>query len=130
MMKWYQKLNIYFKTVFWTTIISLGISILLIPLFFFSLMEIPLGILLGAFIGILYYIAAGINEKNKYAQSAMTVDVILIVVRFILFAGALVGLALLYYVANIHIFNIFSFVGSYLLSLLVYLLVNRKEGKK
>ena len=130
MKNWYQKLNIYFKTVFWTAVISFGISVLLIPLFFFSLMEIPLGILFGAFIGILYYVAAGINQKNKYEESAMTIDVILIIVRFILFAGALVGLALLYYVADIHIFNIFSFVGSYLLSLLIYILVNRKEGKK
>ena len=130
MKNWYQKLNIYFKTVFWTAVISLGVSVLLIPLFFFSLMEIPLGILLGAFIGVLYYIGVGINQKNKYEESAMTIDVILIIVRFILFAGALVGLALLYYVAGIHIFNIFSFVGSYLLSLLIYILVNRKEGKK
>ena len=130
MKNWYQKLNIYFKTVFWTAVISFGISVLLIPLFFFSLMEIPLGILLGAFIGVLYYIGVGINQKNKYEESAMTIDVILIIVRFILFAGALVGLALLYYVADIHIFNIFSFVGSYLLSLLIYILVNRKEGKK
>lgn len=130
MMNQYQKLNVYFKTVIWTSIITLGICILLIPLFFFSLMEIPLGILLGGLIGILYYFAASLNQKNEYNQIALTIDVILIIARFVLFAGALVGLALLYYVANIHIFNIFSFVGSYLLSLLVYLVVSRKEGKK
>ena len=130
MMSQYQKLNVYFKTVLWTSIITLGICILLIPLFFFSLMEIPLGILLGGFIGILYYVAASFNQKDEYNRTALTIDVVLIIARFVLFAGALIGLALMYYKANMHIFNIFSFVGSYLLSLLIYMIISRKEGKK
>ena len=127
---WYEKLNIYFKTVFWTILISFGTTILLIPLFFFSLMEIPLGIVLGGIIGALYYLAAGFNQREEYRKSALTIDVILLISRFILFAGALVGVALLYYIANIHVFNIFAFVGAYLISLLIYLILGRKEGKK
>ncbi len=130
MMSQYQKLNVYFKTVLWTSIITIGVCILLIPLFFFSLMEIPLGILLGGFIGILYYFVASFNQKDEYNHTALTIDVVLIIARFVIFAGALIGLALMYYKANIHIFNIFSFVGSYLLSLLIYMIISRKEGKK
>ena len=130
MIKFYQKLNIYLKVVFWDLIISIGVAILLIPLFFFSLMEIPLGILLGMAIGCLYYFFAGMNQRESYEKTAMTIDVILLVVRFVLFMGVFVGISLMYYKGNMHIFNVYSYIGSYLFSLLIFLFLSRKEGKK
>ena len=130
MKQWYQKRNIHQKTGIWTIIISTTLLLLLIPLFFFNLMDIPLGILLGGYFASLFYFLIGANQKEKYTRKAVKIDIFIIILRFVLFAIALVGLALLYYLANIKIFNIFGFAGAYLLSLFIYLFLSRKEGKE
>ena len=123
----YRQLNTYFKTVFWSIVITLAISVSLIPLFFFNYMDIPLGILLGGLFGSLYYLLAGFNQKPSYDKKAMHLDVFYLILRFVLFAAATVGLALLYYLANIHIFNVYGFVGAYLISLLIFMILGGKE---
>ena len=130
MKEWYQKLNIYHKTGILSLICGIITLILLIPLFFFNLKDVPLGIILGASFGALFYFIIGFNQRNAYSKKAMTIDIIVIILRFVLFAGALIGLALLYYLAKVRIFNIFAFAGAYLMSLLVYLILSRKEGNK
>lgn len=130
MKAWYRQLNIYFKTVFWSVLITLGVTICLTPLFFFNLMDIPLGILLGGIFGALYYFIAGFNQREEYSRKAMVLDVIILILRFTIFAGAMFGLAWLYYKSNIHIFNIFGFAGAYLACMLVYLILVGKESKK
>ena len=130
MKSWYRQLNIYFKTVLWTIIITLGVTICLIPLFFFNLMEIPLGILLGGLFGTLYYFIAGFNQREEYSKKGMVLDVVILILRFLVFAGAMVGLTWLYYKSNIHIFNVYGFAGAYLLSLFVFILISGKESKK
>lgn len=126
----YQKLNVYYKTGIWSLIIVAILAILLIPLFFFKMMDIPLGIVLGGGFASVFYFLTGLNQRKEYDRSALKIDIILIISRLIIFAAALVGLALLYYLAGIKIFNIFSFAGSYLLTLLIYLFISRKEGKQ
>ena len=130
MKSWYRNLNVYFKTVFWTVLIILAVTICLIPLFFFNLMEIPLGILSGGLFGALYYLIIGFNQKPDYSRKTMIIDVIILITRFTLFAGAMFGFAWLYYKSNIHVINIFAFAGSYLVSMLIYLIVVGKENKK
>ena len=130
MKSWYCQLNIYFKTVLWTIIITLGVTICLIPLFFFNLMEIPLGILLGGLFGTLYYFIAGFNQREEYSKKVMVLDVVILILRFLVFAGVMVGLTWLYYKSNIHIFNVYGFAGAYLLSLFVFILISGKESKK
>lgn len=130
MKSWYRQLNTYFKTVLWTIIITLGVTICLIPLFFFNLMEIPLGILLGGLFGTLYYFIAGFNQREEYSKKGMVLDVVILTLRFLVFAGAMVGLTWLYYKSNIHIFNVYGFAGAYLLSLFVFILISGKESKK
>ena len=129
MKSWYRQLNIFFKTVFWTILIVLGITICLIPLFFFDLMEIPLGMLSGGLFGALYYLLAGFNQKQDYSRKTMIIDVVLLIVRFTLFAGAVIGLSLLYYRGNIHVINVFGFAGAYLVSMRIYLILMGKENK-
>ncbi len=130
MKSWYRRLNIYFKTVFWTVLITLGITIALIPLFFLNLMEYPLGILTGGVFGALYYLAAGFNQREKNTRQGMTIDIVLIVMRFILLAGVFFALAWLYYKGNIHVINIFAFIGAYLISVPMYLILFGKEKNK
>lgn len=125
----YQKLNIYQKTGIWSLITSIVILLLLIPLFFFNLMDIPLGIVLGGSFAGLFYFLIGLNQK-KESRGAMKIDIVLIILRFIFFTAVLIGLALLYYLGDVKIFNVFGFAGAYLLSLLIYLFLSRKEAKE
>ena len=128
MKEWYQKLNIYHKTGIWSLICGIITLILLIPLFFFGLKDIPLGIVLGSSFGALFYFLIGFNQKKECNKKGMILDIVLIILRFVFFALALVGLALLYYLGNVRIFNIFGFTGAYLFGLLIYLFLSRKEG--
>lgn len=130
MKQWYSQLNIYFKTVFWTVLITLGVTITLTPLFFFGLMEYPIGILVGGLFGALYYLAAGFNQREINTRQGMTIDVVLIVMRFVLLAGVFFALAWLYYKGNIHVINIFTFIGAYLISVPMYLILFGKEKNK
>ena len=124
----YQKLNTYFKTGIWTLVIASILVILLIPLFFFNLLDIPLGILLGAIFSAGFHFLIGLNQRDKYSRKALNIDIFLIIMRFVLFAIAIVGLALLYYLAKVRLFNIFGFAGAYLFGLFIYLFLSRKEG--
>ena len=126
----YHRLNPYHKTGIWAIAVSSLLAIALIPLFFYSLMDIPLGILLGGYFGAIFYFIIGFNQKKDYDKTSLKLDVTIIILRFILFAGAIIGLAFLYYKAEIKIFNIFAFTGSYLLTLLIYLFISRKEGQQ
>ena len=124
----YQKLNTYYKTGIWTLGIDIIVILPLIPLFFVDMFDIPLGILLGAIFSATFYFLIGYNQRDKYSRKALNIDIFLIILRFFLFAIAIVGLALLYYLANIRIFNIFGFAGAYLFGLLVHLFLSRQEG--
>ncbi len=129
MKKFYRQLNAYFKTVCWTILITLALFICLIPLFFFNLMELPLGLALGGIFGGIYYLIAGFNQKEDYTKKSLIIDVILLITRFLLFAGAVIGLAFLYYKGEIHLFNVYAFAGAYLISLLTFILISGKEKK-
>ena len=130
MIRFLRETNVYFKTAIWTILVTLGITVLLIPLFFFKLQEIPFGILLGGLFGSLYYIFAGFNQREEYTKKALVIDVVLLVLRLLLFAGALAGLALLYYKVGAHMFNVFAFTGGYLISLLVQIILLKTKGKE
>ena len=92
--------------------------------------EIPQGIALGGLFGSLYYFFAGLNQREEYSKKALVIDIILLVLRLVFFAGALVGLALLYYKANAHMFNVFAFTGGYLISTLVQIIFIKMKGKE
>ena len=130
MLKFYREANVYFKTAIITILVTIALVVLLIPLFFFKLQEIPYGIALGGLFGSLYYIFAGFNQREEYTKKALVIDVILLSLRITLFAGALVGLALLYYKVGAHMFNVFAFTGGYLISTLVQIILVKTKGKE
>ena len=126
------KYNIYYKcsilSGFFLALISLG----LIPLYFFSLKEIPLGILLGGGLGIISYLIVGILEDKR--STGYKWAVVVSIVRYFVFALLLLLLGLCYYKWEIKIFNIFGFVGGYLLVtiifVIIYLLTKHQEERK
>lgn len=130
MVKWYRHLSIEFKTVILSTIITIGLIILMIPLFFLSWMEIPLGILLGGGIGIITYLFLGLlNNKDKPVKS-IVLTIIVITLRLLVIAGILFLVGWLYYSKDIKLFNIFAVVGGYFISLVANIILVIREKNR
>ena len=127
MINWFRRLNIEFQTVVWSIIVTLGLLLLMIPLFFFSLMEIPLGIALGAAIGIITYLALGLVENKSKQKLSIGLTITIIVLRLLVIAGILFLVGWLYYAKEVKIFNIFAVVGGYFMTLVINIILVRKE---
>lgn len=128
MNKWFDKLNIYLKCSTLSAIFFLLINIGFIPCYVVGELSLPLGINLGLVVGILVYVVTGILEL-KFPKSHIWV-IILNVIRFLLFAGILILIAICYYKIGIKLFNLFTYVGGYLLVLLFLLTLYYDEYKK
>ena len=127
MINWFRRLNIEFQTVVWSIIVTLGLLLLMIPLFFFSLMEIPLGIALGAAIGIITYLALGLVDDKSKQKLSIGLTITIIVLRLLVVAGILFLVGWLYYAIGVKIFNIFAVVGGYLMTLIINMIMVRKD---
>ena len=127
MINWFRRLNIEFQTVVWSIIVTLGLLLLMIPLFFFSLMEIPLGIALGAAIGIITYLALGLVDDKSKQKLSIGLTITIIVLRLLVVAGILFLVGWLYYAIGVKIFNIFAVIGGYLMTLIINMIMVRKD---
>ena len=127
MKDWYRQLNTEFKVAVWSLIIISGLVICLIPCYFFSLMEIPNGIALGGMVGIIIYLLFGLFGKKDDPKKAMILTIILIVVKLIVIGGLLFLVGWLYYSLGMKAFNIFAVAGGYLIPLVIYIILVRKE---
>lgn len=125
--KWFDNLNIYFKSSLLSTILLIVISLLLIPLYFFKLKEIPLGLMLGSGLGIIVYFLTGIFEEKK--KDTYHWAIIIMVTRLLIFSVLLILIALCYYKWDIKLFNLFSFVGGYTLTLIMLVIFYIRKDK-
>lgn len=127
MKEWYRKLNIPMRTAVLSLVALLIVLVITSFLFFIGYSEIPLGILLGGGVGIISYALLGlVNNKGDKKPIA---SIVLMIVRFLIVMGVLVLVGYLYYVEQIHLFNIFAVTGGYLLTVVCLFIAIRKEGK-
>lgn len=127
MKDWYRQLKLEYKVALWSAlVISLAI-ILTIPCFFFSLMEIPQGIALGGGVGILTYLFLGLAENDEDQKKSMVLTIVVIIVRFLVIAGVLFLAGWLYYAQGVKAFNIFAVIGAYIISIILNIILVRKE---
>lgn len=127
MKDWYKSLKLEYKIVVWSLIILAALTICLIPLFFFSLMEIPQGILLGGGIGVITYLFLGLFNNPEKPKKSLIITTIIIIVRFLIIAGILFLVGWLYYKEDMKAFNIFAVTGGYLLTIVINIILVRKE---
>lgn len=128
MRNWYRQLKIEYKVAFWSTILVLGIAVLLIPLFFLKLMEIPQGILVGGGISIVVYLFLGLFNNPDKPKKSLVATIVVIALRLVIIAGLLFLDGWLYYSLGFKAFNIFAIAASYLLPLIVHVFLGRKES--
>ncbi len=127
MKSWFSKLNTYYKTALVSTLVTIVAIVGTICLFFLGLMEIPLGIILGSSIGIIFYAVLG-KISNVETGNKPTITIVAQIIRFVFIAAALVLSGWLYYKENIHLFNIFAVLGGYVVPLLTLIFISRKES--
>lgn len=128
MKEWYKKLRLEYQVAVWSTIIVLGLFILCIPFYFFSLMEIPQGIALGGGLSILIYVILGLINNEEKAKRSMVLTIIVIAVKAVLIGGLLFLVGWLYYSKGFKAFNIFAVAGGYFIPLIMNLVLVRKEN--
>lgn len=122
-MKLFSSNNIYYKTSLINAIVTICLFVVATVFFFFNLMEIPLGILLGGSVSSIMYVFFGLLEGRKISKT-----IIFIVLKSILFILFVLGLAILYYKLDIKIFNPFAFMAMYLLPTVLFVFISRKEN--
>ncbi len=127
MKEWYAKLRLEYQVALWSSIVIVGAVILCIPFFFFSLMEIPQGILLGGALSILIYIVLGLINNEEKAKRSLVLTIVVIFLKMLLIGGLLFLVGWLYYDKGVHAFNIFAVAGAYFVPLVVHLILVRKE---
>ena len=127
MKDWYKQLRLEYQVAFWSVIVVLGLFVLCIPFFFFSLMEIPQGIALGGITSILIYIVLGLCNNEEKAKRSLVLTIVVIFLKMALIGGLLFLVGWLYYGLGFKAFNIFAVAGSYFIPLIVHLILVRKE---
>ena len=123
MKDWYLGLRFEYKIAFWSLVSLVAIAICLIPLWFFSLMEVPQGILLGGSVGVITYLLLGLFNNPEKQKQSLVITTIIMIVRFLLIAGILFLVGWLYYVKDMKAFNIFAVVGGYSLTIIVHIVL-------
>lgn len=127
MKDWYRQLKLEYKVALWSALVISSAIILTIPCFFFSLMEIPQGIALGGGVGILTYLFLGLAENDEDQKKSMVITIVVIIVRFLIIAGVLFLAGWLYYAQGVKAFNIFAVIGAYIISIILNIILVRKE---
>lgn len=127
MKDWYRQLKFEYKIVVWSLIVLSSVLILLIPLFFFSLMEIPQGIALGGGAGVIVYIFLGLFNNQEKVKESMVAAVIIMIIRFLVMGGILFLSGWLYYQQGFKAFNMFAVAGGYLVPLIINTILVAKE---
>ncbi len=127
MKEWCRQLRLEYQVSLWSAIVIVGLFVLCIPFYFFSLMEIPQGIALGGILSILLYIVLGLCNNEEKAKQSMVLTIVVIALKMVLIGGLLFLVGWLYYGKCFKAFNIFAVAGSYLIPLIIHLVLVRKE---
>lgn len=123
-MNYFKKANNSIKTALATYAITLLALLATIFLFFQGMMDIPLGILLGGFVCGSINLASGLLEKKDDEEKSTKYSIVFIIIRFVLFLGLTVLIALMYYLWDLKIFNLFAFIGAYTVSIIILIIIH------
>ena len=121
--------SLYVKTAIISSIIVVSLFLITSFLFFIGYQDIPLGILLGGSVSSLSMYIFSIKENSPDHKFVIRLTIFFIILMSILHAGALILAGTLYYVANLHIFNLFSTFGALFIGLIVLVILNLKQKK-
>ncbi len=124
MKNWYKSLSENYKTSLWTALIIILAFLVCIPLIVVGKKEFPISILIGGAVGALFYLGFGLIDNIESKKKSKTITLTLIFTRLVLVVGIAFLFAFLYYRLEFHVFEPFSFICSYFVSLVVLLVIH------
>lgn len=125
MIKWYKNLDVYIKSCLTTALITLVAFLGCIPLYFNNLGEIPNGIALSGMTFAVLYLLYEIGKNSPGLWKTIIVNLI----RFGLVVALLFVTVFLYYKLQIKIFNVFTVVGAFFVSTVVFIVLSLLENR-
>lgn len=128
----FKQYSIIKKVSILTLMLTFACFILTTPCFSFNLMEIPLGILLGGLGSALSFSLFLIKEDGSNKKAVMRLTIFLIIIMFFIHCLTIIISGVVYYVYDLHIFNIFStfFASFFGLICFIILALIEKKGEK
>ena len=124
-----KSLNIFLRGFIYSSTLSLGLYILMIPMLFFKLGEYPNGLLLGEFISYAFCFFIGLFS-NKLAKKSTVAIIVILVLRILVLGAVMFLVGYLYYEQNLHIFNLFTVTGGYFIPIIVIMIVALVERRR
>ena len=130
MKNWFDKFSGSVKIALFMYAFGVLAFVLLIPFFFFQLMDITLGALLGGITSGSMYLLSNVAEKSDAQKGNATLTIIMQGVRFFVVAGVMVLISLMYFKWDMKIFNPFSYIALYTVSVVVNVIVMLHERNR
>ena len=122
-MTWFNKLSSSFKT----AVLSLCVTVIaflgMIFGYFINQPDLPNGILAGGLLGSLSYLLIGIAERIDEKKCLPIWVIIFTIIRFLLIATLVVVSALLQFKFGYRVMNVFTVLGGYLITLIIYIVI-------
>lgn len=128
-MTWLNKLSNPFKVALLSLFAVIVVFLGLVFGYFINLQDLPNGLLAGGLLGSLSYLIIGFIERIEEKKHLLVWTVIFTIIRFLLIGGLLFLAALLQYKYGYKVMNVFTVLGGYLISLIVYIIVLVLEKK-
>ena len=130
MKKWLDKYSSTTKIAILMYALGVLVFVLLTPFFFFNLMDIPLGALLGGTITGSLYLLSSAAEKSDEKKGNATLTIIVQSARFFVIAGVMVLISFMYFRWDMKIFNPFSYIALYTASVVINVIIMLVERNK
>ena len=128
-MIWFNKLSSSFKTAILSSIVIIVIFLGLIFGYFINQPDLPNGILAGGLLGSISYLLIGIADIIDEKKHLPIWTIVFTIIRFLLIAGLVVISALLQFKFGYKVMNVFTVLGGYFITLIVYIVISLKEKR-
>ena len=128
-MTWFNKLSNSFKTAVLSLLVTIIVFLGLIFGYFINQPDLPNGILAGGLLGSLSYLLIGIAEKIDEKKRLPIWTIVFTIIRFILIAALVAVSAYLQFKLGYKVMNVFTVVGGYAISLIIYIVITLLEKK-
>jgi polyferredoxin len=124
-----KKIAFQLKVSFILLILLVTIAIILLPLYFFNLHHVVIGTILGIAINSLYFFLDYHIDKNKN-KLGIVLSIISMTLKFLIVGGLMVLFGYLEFKLNFKFANIFAFIGGYLSSLIIAIILFNFNRRK
>ena len=127
MLKKFQSLHYLTKSIVVCLLFSEIAMLAMIPLIVIGWGEIPFGGALGLGLFTFYLF---LMRLTYYKKKGTAYDITFISLRYASLIGVAILLAFLYYKWNIHIFNVFAYLGGYIIGTIIFVIFGAIERRE